>query len=176
VRVYFYTIILTYNLFSRNASRTGDRWLTPHIFRSTINTIVRNLRNSHLISTIDLRLWVSARQLHETSGSIAPDKREVVSSILTRPISNLLSRKHLRTAPRGAVLSFAVDCDRSVSKNYGRFACFLAGSVFLCHVMSYQIATYGTSLERRKLREVCINCEQKFSRPVSGRSGGENCP
>ena len=114
---------------------------------------------SHFFFTVAKRVAVSP----------IPDKREVVSSILTRPISNLLLRKHLRTAPRGAVLLFAVDCTQIVNKNVHLIARFVAVTTRSRLASPYHKTTYNAPSTQRKRGGVYTNCRQKILQLVSGR-------
>ena len=159
-------LILTYNPTKRNASCHP-----PEPRAASLNPAL--LIGKHLPSLIHYRKWISDSQTYETPPWFVPDKREVVSSILTRPIFvnpflrtcyvAFSGRRHRTNSPKTA------DCELIVSKNFRCFVHF--GIKFSCSdsITPFQDITYGTLLYQRKLCEVCVNCEQKLSHLIFGR-------
>ncbi len=124
----------------------------------------------HRLSLNHYRIWFSARPIHDTSGKGFPDKREVVSSILTRPKTLIHSLVRSYEKPScNHHRQNSVDCGQIVNKNIHLIARFVAVTTQSGLVSPYHKTTYNVPSTQRKRGGVYTNCRQKILHFAFGR-------
>ncbi len=127
----------------------------------------------HRLSLNHYQAKFSVRLNHGASAKGFPDKREVVSSILTRPI--LVNPFQVRRYKQFSSKHFQKSrlktshCTRIVSKKFHRLSSFELNLHRPSHLIPCPKITYRTPFRRQNRGTLHLNCTQKYSHIAFGR-------